>query len=215
MFEVLYIFTYHVLITVFPKFLSIHIMITILNGFRYFKSYTENTKHPVFCWTVNSDCCVAVTAKRTNFSLRGGLSLYLSLISLSSGRIFQCVYCLYCISCAGIFLRVMEGKIDSWTWLGTKYGIASAMSHKIIIVKKVGIKFSSPADSCHVYIVCVLEMCGPIEESFPHTQHVTSPILKSSIPSHKTISPRIISTAELISHQELITWNRCLGSLKV
>ncbi len=45
-----------------------------------------------------------------------------------------------------------------------------------------GIDFSFPADSCH--IICVLKMCWPIGASFPHTQHMTITILKSSIPSH-------------------------------
>ncbi len=33
------------------------------------------------------------------------------------------------MSRARIFGRVMGGKIDSWHWVGTKYGIESAMSH--------------------------------------------------------------------------------------
>jgi hypothetical protein len=41
---------------------------------------------------------------------------------------------------AGILGRVMGGKIDSWNWEGTKYGIESAMSHKLLICKA-GINF--------------------------------------------------------------------------
>ncbi len=55
------------------------------------------------------------------------------------------------------------------------------MSHKMLLFKA-GIDFSSPADSC--YIICVLEMCWSLGVSFPHTQHMTTTFLKSSIPSH-------------------------------
>ncbi len=49
-------------------------------------------------------------------------------------------------------------KSYSWNWIGTKFGIESAMPHKMLIFKAV-INFSPPADSCH--IVCMLEMCRP------------------------------------------------------
>ncbi len=35
---------------------------------------------------------------------------------------------------AGILERFMGGKIDSWNWLGTKYGIEAAVSHKMLIL---------------------------------------------------------------------------------
>jgi hypothetical protein len=53
------------------------------------------------------------------------------------------------ITRANSFGRVFGGKIDFWNWVGTKYGIESAMSHKILIFKA-GINFSSPADSCYI-----------------------------------------------------------------
>ncbi len=51
-----------------------------------------------------------------------------------------------------------------------------------MLIFKAGIKFSSHTLPYH--IVSVLEMCWPIGVSFPHTQHMTTIILKSSIPSH-------------------------------
>jgi hypothetical protein len=179
-------------------------MITILDGFRYFKSYTVNTKHLYILLNCKQWLLRAWLLPPQNHFLSAWWSAIIPVTNFTiiGTDISVCILFILYILCR-YFWRVMEGKIDSWNWLGTKYGIASAMSHKIIIVKKVGIKFSSPAESCH--IVCVLKMCGPIEESFPHTQHVTTPVLKSSIPSHKTMSTRNISTAELISHKELIT----------
>ncbi len=53
----------------------------------------------------------------------------------------------------------MGEKIIPRNWVGTKYGIESAMPHKMLIFKA-GIDFSFPADGCH--IVCLLEMCWPI-----------------------------------------------------
>jgi hypothetical protein len=47
---------------------------------------------------------------------------------------------------------------------------------------KAGIGFKSRVDSFH--IVWLLEMCLPIGVFFPYTQHMTTTILKSSIPSH-------------------------------
>ncbi len=78
--------------------------------------------------------------------------------------------------------RVMGGNIDSWNWVGTKYGIESTMLHKMFVFKA-GIDLSSSAVSC--YFVCVFEMCWPIGESFPHTHYMTTASLYSSIPSRE------------------------------
>ncbi len=84
-------------------------------------------------------------------------------------------------ACAGVFGRFMGRKINSWNWLGTRYGIELVMSHKMLNFKA-GIDFSFPAYICH--IVCLLEVCWPIGVSLSHRQHMTTTILKSSILSH-------------------------------
>ncbi len=87
----------------------------------------------------------------------------------------------------------------------TKYGIESAKFLKFLIFKA-GIDWFFP---CLQLPYClragnVLSDCWPIGVSFPHTQHMKKTILKSSIPAHGSMSPKINSTTELISHKESI-----------
>ncbi len=114
---------------------------------------------------------------------------------------------------AGNIGRVTGGKIDSWIWVGTKYEINSAISLKKLTLKA-GIDFSSPADICR--IVILLEMCWPWGWSSPTHNYI---LRRQFISLHfllmESMSPRINSTSELISHKESIPWNRCLGSVKV
>ncbi len=121
---------------------------------------------------------------------------------------------------ASIFGQIMEEKVDSWNWLGAKYGDEFTMSHKTLIFKA-GIGFSSPDDSW--YIVWILEMC------WSTGVHVPCPAVQPPTPTvtwrwqfwsrqylhMELMPPRINSTTEWISHKESIPWNQSLGSLKV
>jgi hypothetical protein len=88
------------------------------------------------------------------------------------------------------------------------------MSHKMLIFK-LGIDFSPLLTAAKLF--CVLEMCLPLGGVLPppHTAYDNgnSEILKFF--QMVSMSPRINPTTELISHEESILWNLCLGSLKV
>ncbi len=76
-----------------------------------------------------------------------------------------------------IFERVTEGKIDSWNWVGTKYGIQSGMSYKMLIFKAF-----YPLPTAAVLFAC-WKCVGKLGSLSP-TQDMTTKIVTSWIPSH-------------------------------
>jgi hypothetical protein len=68
----------------------------------------------------------------------------------------------------------MRGKVDSWNQVGNR---VDPCPIKCYIVFKAGIDFSSPVTTA------ILFACWPIGVLSPQTQHMTTTILKSSIPS--------------------------------
>jgi hypothetical protein len=108
-----------------------------------------------------------------------------------------------------VFLDGLWGKIDSWNWVGTKYGILSQSYSNKMSIFKGGIDFSSSADSCQ--IVCMLEMCWPIGVVLPPT-HTTYDNGNSEIFSSFT---RIQCLQETIPQQNWFLTRNALWSLRI
>ncbi len=100
--------------------------------------------------------------------------------------------------------RPLWEEIDSWNWVGTKYGIKSAMSHKMESTSL------SPADICYIEWN---ELTN--RNPYPAQNMWRRQLWNLQFLHIESMSPKVNCTSELIFHKESITWNRCPGFLKV